>query len=1319
MLAAKVESQPCYINLTKRALSDINENLGYRDEFFSVRTDRIIHLLLSSQDSFLVHIEKATGRTEEELYVNLHFDSTENKGIMKYVKDQTFSLYGVVKDDGLLVTGIKFLPFGIGQANNRRVTSTLHFFINERSATSLTVETLEAIKNLPFAKEQSKFVKSRLESWEVYLDMIVEKAEQDEVTMDFQSARFTEHLRELNIHCPSLRGQVARRDLKGAEVSLLWEDDGKDEADEKIGTVRRFDFDKNIVEIELDEDYVELARQNKWTPVTAGLVHISNHGGLTQARRLRGGFRDLQNGVAKNPNLEYLLFEENPVMDTSSNVQSFEFKEAIQDNLNHYQRAAVKGALAAEDIYLIQGPPGTGKTTVIAEICYQNVERGLRTLVASQSNLAVDNALSKLLAHPKVRILRKGRTKSIEEEGKKFIEENVAETWKKQTLENIQLDIKDIDQLIEEKRKEIKKNQNVLKYNAEKLADIEKAPLVRTKLFRLQNELRHIQDHVTQLKNKEEKHELTEKELEQKLQQDSHEAAQLKVLLDNWEESNNFDERKATLQNRINRLRVEIEYLEAQESFDKASEHYKELDSQLERLRRREREIEDILMEIPRMHDVEIVSFINSRRDINSPAILQKQMRLSESIRMVNQGEAGKTQLASDNDTFSRLEKQLDIVIGRQKKVLVQYGYDTELAETLGGSDEYPHTDLMQLVPRLANRMMAFSEPSFLQNLKWKLTKKLPKQVEKLIEEYNQSIAAKKLLKETVERNKLRMVEMREAKSKLPLLTVEMLEALTDYYKQVEVKIENEIGVIHFDMVPGKNQVKKCHQLLIELRGKLDGEEPSKTVSELRRLVDVAVIELTELGTEEQYKKRLMIQKEEKEFACEKYGVQLKEITREVEGLGFKLAELQPTLEDLVKQVEENQKIVDYLSSINVEKEKMMIDKKNQLIKQRMERSDNHITAYMNQRMMKIEWSNMLQDAKDYDLREIKKLYIKHANVIGITCVQSAKKDFARDYPDFDVVIIDEVSKATPPELLLPMLKGKKVILVGDHHQLPPLIGQETLDEVIEKIPNPQKKDEVKANLQESLFERLFKTLPDQYKSTLRIQYRMHEDIMETITQFYEGESEVGYGLRCGLENSNRERDHYLDGQYVKRGQHIMWFDLPHEEGFFETKEKGMTSPYNGAELKIISELLVDLNAAVDKAKQEGRISEDATKNVGIISFYGEQVRRLRHLVDDLKVEHLKFRVGTVDRFQGMESEIIIASFVRNHSNKEEDIGFANDYRRLNVALSRAKELLIVTGSSKMFTVQAKRAASRKMYTRVIDTIRFKNGLRDHKGRVK
>ena len=157
---------------------------------------------------------------------------------------------------------------------------------------------------------------------------------------------------------------------------------------------------------------------------------FSNFAELSQVRRLRKGFKDLQDGLAANPNLEKVLFEERPTVRISKNNKKLVF----HNTLNEYQREAVTGAMTANDLYVIQGPPGTGKTTVISEICHQNVKAGLRTLVASQANLAVDNALGRLLSHQDIRILRYGRTESIEEEGKKFIEENVALNWKEQTL---------------------------------------------------------------------------------------------------------------------------------------------------------------------------------------------------------------------------------------------------------------------------------------------------------------------------------------------------------------------------------------------------------------------------------------------------------------------------------------------------------------------------------------------------------------------------------------------------------------------------------------------------------------------------------------------------------------------------------------------------------------------------------------------------------------------------------------------------------------------------------------------------------------------
>jgi superfamily I DNA and/or RNA helicase len=158
---------------------------------------------------------------------------------------------------------------------------------------------------------------------------------------------------------------------------------------------------------------------------------------------------------------------------------------------------------------------------------------------------------------------------------------------------------------------------------------------------------------------------------------------------------------------------------------------------------------------------------------------------------------------------------------------------------------------------------------------------------------------------------------------------------------------------------------------------------------------------------------------------------------------------------------------------------------------------------------------------------------------------------------------------------------------------------------------------------------------------------------------------------------------------------------------------KGGKSLYNPAELKRIGELLKELNDAAAGAKMAGRMGTDEKKSIAVISFYGEQVKRIdRMLHQELHLPHLTIRTGTVDRFQGMEMDVILLSMVRNHDNKHDDIGFARDYRRLNVALSRARELLVMIGSTKMFTERAKHSGTRQMYTHVLDSVKKHDGLR-------
>jgi superfamily I DNA and/or RNA helicase len=1310
-------SQPCYINFTNKVLTDMEKLLSDKPELAGLKGIELTKFIFSSQESFLVHIEKANGKSDTEKFLGFNFDVSANHKLNKYFGDRTLNLFGVIKADTVLILSVRLFNRGVGQANNRKLTKNLHFFVRERSTNPLPKDLLDAVDALPVAKEQSEFVRKRLQSWEVYLDMMVEQAEKNEVLLEFHSARLTNNLRELVIRCPDIAFLENGRKLRGAQVKMIAGEDDPDRGEEVIGKVRRILKNKETIEVELDEDYVEYARQNKWNPVLTGQVHISNYGDLAQARRLRHGFKDLQNGLAQNPNLEYLLFEEEPVVDTSKNsYEDFRFTEAIEKSLNKYQYNAVKGALAADDLYLIQGPPGTGKTTVIAEICYQNAERGLKTLVASQSNLAVDNALSKLLSHPKIRILRKGRTNSIEEEGKKFIEENVADTWKAQTKESVEKDIAEMQVEMKNNHSEIAAKEKQLKLNTERVGLFNRKPHIQAEITRLKKALQdsdhQAMDIIYELNRLEEQ----ESNLRQSVKEGQLEIKKALKALENWEVMSPWRTRKKELEDKVNKANLQLAFSEIVNKREIACAEQTVIKRKMERLKRTCEEIETVYE--TDMDDFNALnSFLTSNTSWLPKEILQRRDVLLQCMRDEQED------LATVAANFEKLEEQLHMVISKQEEILRRNSYDTELAKQFAGKHStIPYETLKDIVSELGRSLIAYTEPNFVDKISSFFTKRHPQKLEKLIKDYTKSLQLQKLVSSELTVHRQRLENFVTEKSELPSFTEKFGKDVLVYCKEKLKKVSREMKELELELHSQDSNVLQLDQLINEQKAKHPFLKKEKKISSLAEKLKAAQKMLDELGSEETYREiftsSLQLKKQETAEAQKDLSnlpVEKKDLEAKSEKIAFSKKELE-------EELKEQNSLMSYFESINILKEKQYITQQNRELNFDI-RSLKKATETTSQQLeLKREWFRMLEEAKEYDLKEIKNLYIKHANVIGITCVQSAKKDFAEEYPDFDAVIIDEVSKATPPELLLPMLKGKKVILVGDHHQLPPLIGQETLEEVVESIREEEKKQEVKDYLKESLFERLFKTMPEEYKTTLRIQYRMHEDIMDTITQFYkDSNSSDGYGLSCGLVNSNKERDHQLEGNYVRRGQHIMWFDLPHEKDFFEEQEQGMTSRYNSSELKIILELLKDLNYAVDTAKREGRFEGQKQKKVGIISFYGEQVRRLKHMIDDHMEEfpHLVFRIGTVDRFQGMESDVIITSFVRNHNNKEDDIGFSKDYRRLNVALSRAKELLIITGSSRMFTKQTRHAGSRRMYSNVVETIRQKNGLRDHMGRMK
>ncbi|MFZ5554068.1 MAG: DEAD/DEAH box helicase [Bacteroidota bacterium] len=392
------------------------------------------------------------------------------------------------------------------------------------------------------------------------------------------------------------------------------------------------------------------------------------------------------------------------------------------------------------------------------------------------------------------------------------------------------------------------------------------------------------------------------------------------------------------------------------------------------------------------------------------------------------------------------------------------------------------------------------------------------------------------------------------------------------------------------------------------------------------------------------------------------------------------------------------------------------------------------------------KWKNHLQKPNNETKKLFAEKYLEYVNLIGATGSSIGKLNsenkwtsFFRSYLNvfnrksyqendykscnrtninFDTVIMDEASKATPPELALPVLFGKKSIIVGDHRQLPPMIdGEEIKDLLVSIGEKALAKTLSHKEFEISQFERLFKNIDDSIKGTFDTQYRMHPAINEAISQFYKDDG----GLKCGLpleetyHNSFDKWDSRYHGLQYKNiltpETHTIWVNVTTPE-----IQEG-TSRVNFGEIEAIDNILNILKNSNGKNEFDQWLSNKSLeeKQIGLISFYGKQIHYINKMLKE-KHSEVPIRLSTVDRFQGMERNIIIVSMVR--SNKlasfqgqqpdeiygelgypsQESLGFAESPNRLNVALSRARRLLIVIGNSEHF-------CRKDIYKNVFETI--------------
>ncbi|MEO1051638.1 MAG: AAA domain-containing protein [Bacteroidota bacterium] len=287
------------------------------------------------------------------------------------------------------------------------------------------------------------------------------------------------------------------------------------------------------------------------------------------------------------------------------------------------------------------------------------------------------------------------------------------------------------------------------------------------------------------------------------------------------------------------------------------------------------------------------------------------------------------------------------------------------------------------------------------------------------------------------------------------------------------------------------------------------------------------------------------------------------------------------------------------------------------------------------QRNMVLREARMLREDADRIEAYITEYLMNGAQVIACT-LTGANHYLMRDRL-FKTVFIDEASQALEPACWIPILKAQKVVMAGDHWQLPPTVKSIKA---------------AKQGLEKTLFEKAINNTDSSVM--LETQYRMHPVIMEFPSQyFYKGKLEAANDIIMRVEQES------VPFEFVDTAGC----------GFQEKVKKETLSTYNREEAALLVKHLSQ------------NLPED--KSVGIIAPYKAQIEVLTDLVAEAEAfDNIRenISINTVDAFQGQERDIIYIGLTR--SNDKGEIGFLKEYRRMNVAMTRAKYKLVVIGDS-------------------------------------
>lgn len=298
----------------------------------------------------------------------------------------------------------------------------------------------------------------------------------------------------------------------------------------------------------------------------------------------------------------------------------------------------------------------------------------------------------------------------------------------------------------------------------------------------------------------------------------------------------------------------------------------------------------------------------------------------------------------------------------------------------------------------------------------------------------------------------------------------------------------------------------------------------------------------------------------------------------------------------------------------------------------------------------------------------------KTRSLVCGTCVGLGRSHFGIAKNRYDWVIVDEASRATPGELAVAIQTGARILLVGDHRQLPPLYTKEVIDDVGASLSCSDR-----ALLTRSDFERAFESsYGKDVGAMLQVQYRMAPPIGDLVSSCF-------YPTPLMPGRSDPPEWFSLLPDCAKAV--VTWIDTSTAgNAAREQKKKGETSCKNRFEVSQVLDVLRQIFACSDFMNRLYDEGDEDAQPIGVICGYADQKHLLQRSLSEqpwAAAHRDLVKIDTVDSYQGKENRIIILSLTRNNDRFEQ--GFLASPERANVSISRAMDRLIIVGAARMW----------------------------------